>query len=136
MPDKSKITKALKARWKAGYDDTVEVDGEWIDSPFRRTGRTTRQVDQWIQDLFAGKTIEVFDHYSKSATSMKEVFRANNYAFKRLMNRIDSEHKWVIEHIDFNPNAFTITPKKSLLAIINDRNEKINSIYKSKPKLS
>ena len=51
---------------------------------FRRTGRTTRVVDDAIQRLFKNKEILVLDHYS--------TFEASHMAYLIVRNRLLTEH--------------------------------------------
>lgn len=48
------------------------------------TGRTTRLVDKYIQELFSGKVVRIVDHDGTSDKIMQI-----------LINRLTTEHKWV-----------------------------------------
>ena len=56
----------------------------------RRCGNTTRQVDEWVQDLFNGKEVKVTDHAHKQGNA------ANHCAMDKLLKRLDFEHGLVI----------------------------------------
>ncbi len=57
----------------------------------RRCGNTTRQVDEWIQELFEKGSVVVVDHAHKSDRGVPLNF-ANEYALKILKNRMYQEH--------------------------------------------
>lgn len=52
----------------------------------RRCGNTTRQVDEWVQQLFNGEDVYVVDHAHKEGNV------ANRHAFDILMRRLRDEH--------------------------------------------
>lgn len=52
----------------------------------RRCGNTTRQVDEWVQQLFNGEDAVVIDHAHRDGNV------ANKYAFRMLINRLENEH--------------------------------------------
>ena len=57
-----------------------------IDYYKRRCGNTTRQVDEWIQDLFNGKEVKVIDHAHREGNV------ANRCAMDKLLGRLEFEH--------------------------------------------
>ena len=52
----------------------------------RRCGNTTRQVDEWIQQLFNGEPVVVSDHAHKKGNY------ANQHAEQILLRRLEFEH--------------------------------------------
>lgn len=50
----------------------------------RRSGRSTRLVDEIIQDLFEGQEVMVVDHYNTK--------RASKMLAKRVVERLEREH--------------------------------------------
>jgi tRNA isopentenyl-2-thiomethyl-A-37 hydroxylase MiaE len=52
----------------------------------RRCGNTTRQVDEWVQQLFNGDDVYVVDHAHREGNA------ANRHAFDMLMRRLKIEH--------------------------------------------
>lgn len=54
----------------------------------RRCGNTTRQVDEWIQQLFNGGEVVVQDHAHKNGGHAHQ----NEYAKRILLNRLNFEH--------------------------------------------
>ena len=59
------------------------------DLKLRATGRTTRLVDFYIQELFNNKNteIKIKDHTDDR--------RSNNYLMYKVLNRLENEHKVV-----------------------------------------
>ena len=63
----------------------------------RGTGRTTRLIDSYIQELFKNGEIEVRDHYDS--------IHAHKYLVKRIVDRYNNEfnrghQKLVIKHLN------------------------------------
>ncbi|HRP33525.1 MAG TPA: hypothetical protein PKV73_16630 [Agriterribacter sp.] len=52
----------------------------------RRCGNTTRQVDEWVQQLFNGEDVYVVDHAHKEGNI------ASRCAFDILVRRLSNEH--------------------------------------------
>lgn len=61
-----------------------------MDDELRATGRTTRLVDKYIQDLFnnRGEWITVIDHWGSR--------HANDYLVERIIKRFHNEYNAVI----------------------------------------
>lgn len=62
-------------------------DKRIINETFRLSGRTTRQVDELIQEFFEkpmGTKIPVIDHFPER--------KADEYLLERFMKRLESEH--------------------------------------------
>lgn len=72
-----------------------------LDNLERRTGRSTRLIDKYIQELFEKKIVIVYDHYPK--------IEAHNDLFNRVMTRLKNEH-----HAGYK---FSIKSDKKLLKI-------------------
>ncbi len=54
--------------------------------PYRKCGNTTRQVDEWVQQLFQSGSILVVDHAHRDGNA------ANQHAERVLFRRLSSEH--------------------------------------------
>lgn len=52
----------------------------------RRCGNTTRQVDEWIQQLFNGEEVVILDHAHKDGNV------ANREADRVFLRRLEMEH--------------------------------------------
>ena len=68
----------------------------------RRSGRTTRLVDNIIQKLFNGKTVTIADHYMDGKDK-----DANNYLITKVFDRLASEH-------NIGPSSLVIESKDSI----------------------
>lgn len=53
---------------------------------YRRCGNTTRQVDEWVQQLFEGGSATIIDHAAKEGNV------ANRHAERILFERLKREH--------------------------------------------
>lgn len=53
----------------------------------RMVGNTTRLVDHYIQEIFEGKTVKLFDHWQSG-----EAIHANEEVAFRVKRRIEIEH--------------------------------------------
>lgn len=60
-----------------------------IDFYKRRCGNTTRQVDEWVQQLFSGKVVTIMDH---AAIREQNYLSANTYARQMFLRRMLNEH--------------------------------------------
>ena len=58
----------------------------------RRCGNTTRQVDEWIQELFTKGAVSVIDHAHNDTNS------ANRHAERVLFRRLATEHELRLDH--------------------------------------
>lgn len=52
----------------------------------RRCGNTTRQVDEWVQQLFNGEKVVVYDHAHRKGN------HANEHATRVFLRRLEFEH--------------------------------------------
>lgn len=69
------------------YNFELWDDKKLFDEMFRATGRSTKLVDELIQEFFEkpmGSKIPVCDHYPER--------RADEFLLNRFMNRLESEH--------------------------------------------
>lgn len=76
-----------KNRIKMEYNFELWDDKRLFDEMFRATGRTTKLVDELIQEFFErpmGTNIPVCDHYPER--------RADEFLLDRFMKRLESEH--------------------------------------------
>jgi hypothetical protein len=68
----------------------------------RATGRSTRLIDFYIQQLFTTGKIKVEDHYG-----------LNNYGhestFERTLRRLQSEHRWAYDNATIDKRKLTIS---------------------------
>lgn len=69
----------------------------------RRTGNTTRLVDQFIQDLFIYGECKVYDHYPTRQASMM--------VYESVLKRLRNEHNHVWDHLEINKSRLTIRLK-------------------------
>ena len=53
--------------------------------PERRSGNTTRQIDNAVQELFTKGETKIIDHHGGNLS--------NDLFFNRLVNRLKSEHR-------------------------------------------
>lgn len=77
----------------------------------RRCGNTTRQVDEWVQDLFNGKEVVVIDHAHREGNF------ANEHAKRIFLQRLKLEHGLSVgrnSQLIFNSitNSYTLAPSK------------------------
>lgn len=81
-----------------------------IDNSKRRYGNTTRQVDEWVQELFDGKEVKVHDHAHIEGNN------ANHDAMNMLLRRMDNEHGLKVGRmsrlvfVDYNKTTLKILP--------------------------
>lgn len=68
----------------------------------RRSGRTTRLVDDIIQKLFNGEIVTIADHYMDGKDK-----DANNYLIMKVLDRLASEH-------NIGPSSLVIESKDSI----------------------
>ena len=66
----------------------------------RASGRTTRQTDDYIQALFKGKIIHVFDHHGTAD--------ANLYLLDNILRRISIEHPHLKLEVDRTENKIEL----------------------------
>lgn len=71
----------------------------------RRTGRTIRLVDSYIQELYNNKIITVKDHYDHKA--------AHEDLYLKIRKRLFAEHSnYYISKLDFDLDSLTIKFKE------------------------
>lgn len=70
---------------------------------FRKTGRSTREIDEAIQDLFNTGECTVRDHHGTRL--------ASEHAFKRLWFRLIAEHEHMRDNLLIDKDNFTIKIK-------------------------
>lgn len=75
----------------------------------RRCGNTTRQVDEWVQELFENNEVVVVDH------AHREGNYANKHAERMLFNRLYNEHGLKVGkisqlHWDEKSRKLSLTP--------------------------
>ena len=60
---------------------------------YRATGRTTRLVDEYVQNLYSkpNEWIGITDHFWNYKTGKTDI-KANDLIFKKLMHRLSDEH--------------------------------------------
>lgn len=76
------------------------------DNSIRRSGRTTRLADSYIQDLFKNGKIQVTDHYQESNSG-------DRHLFDIIMNRLSLEHPYLfyLENIAYSKSKLFIEIK-------------------------
>jgi len=79
----------------------------------RRSGRTTRIVDEAIQTLFTKGEVTICDHYygdkfQDRVESEASHRRANEFAFNILMRRLRLEHDLIFNKLKIIKDKFTI----------------------------
>lgn len=72
-----------------------------ISEEVRRSGKSTRLADQYIQDLFNNGEVEVIDH-----TGNKE---SSEFLFKKVVRRLELEHR----HVNLK-----LIPKKGIIKLV------------------
>ena len=72
----------------------------------RRTGRSTRQIDEAIQSLFTTGFILVIDHHEHGTHS-----KANEQLFDRVLNRLYVEHSEVYDKARIDKDRLLIVLK-------------------------
>lgn len=70
---------------------------------WRRTGRTTRLVDQYIQMLFKDGQIIIRDHHDTD--------KMHEFTFRTVLTRLQVEHPGVM--VESNKQSFTIRLKNN-----------------------
>lgn len=67
----------------------------------RRSGKTTRLIDKYIQELFTGEEIHPTDHYIDTYHPYTSMERMSRYLIDRILKRLEIEHQ-------INTNSFPI----------------------------
>jgi len=71
---------------------------------YRVNGKTTRIIDQLIQDLFNYGSIHVKNEYNNTSS--------NEYTFDKLKRRLESEHMFTCEDLIFSKKELLIKFKE------------------------
>lgn len=114
----STITIMAGAKFINEMDRLVEETAKG-DTPFRRSGRTTRLVDNIIQRMFTefNEWIYVRDH--------ADVQNAHKHAFFTLLKRIQIEHSWLMSQ----PELFVVDKANFRVKMVMDP-KKLEAIKK------
>lgn len=104
--------KKNKGKFRSNYESVVYNEKSLLDDDFkdfwndkedkwRRTGRTTRMIDSFIQDFFNRGKCEIHDHYvdKKSYDRVMDI----------VLERLSREHGIRNNDIIVNRNNFTIS---------------------------
>lgn len=83
------------------------LDAELVLSPYRRSGNTTRLVDNCIQIIFSGHVCVCEDHWEYGKNRL-----ANKNLFERVLDRINKEHRSV--ELQINPTKHEIVLKNKI----------------------
>ena len=75
-----------------------------MEDKYRRTGRTTRLIDNYIQELFKNKRIVVKDHYQNGND-----IHINEFLVDSIMRRLALEHTGLNPKRTFKNNESIIT---------------------------
>lgn len=96
--------------------DSTNYNKEEREESYRNTGRTTRLIGLYIDDLFTyGKTNEVRDHYK-----FGEDHKANVLLFDKIINRLYHEHQSFYKlFIKIDRNNLTFSLSKEGLKRLN-----------------
>lgn len=83
------------------YSD-IELSFRLVGLKKRKTGRTTRLVDAFVQELFEkrGEWVNIFDHYHER--------NASELLIKRIVARLKNEHGVTSTDLDVNYNAMSM----------------------------
>lgn len=65
-----------------------------IEEETRATGRSTRLVDKYIQDLFNNGEVVIIDHHN--------IQKVNNYLTSKVINRLKLEHIGLLFEVNKN----------------------------------
>lgn len=77
------------------YSD-IELSFRLVDLRYRKTGRSTRLVDTFVQQLFdrRGEWVEIFDHFRGR--------QANEMLVRRIQRRLMNEHGITNNDLEFD----------------------------------
>jgi len=79
--------------------DNIELE----DSILRQSGRSTREIDLYIQEFFTKGSVTIIDHYEKYVDNNKT--RPSKDLLKRFIRRIQTEHS----NVRFEVNEKDVT---------------------------
>jgi hypothetical protein len=88
----------------------------------RRSGRTTRLIDYYIQELFIRGETTVMDHHRS------ESFYTKNVVFKKLLKRLSFEHQIYKEDLIISNNTISIK-NKEIISLSSDRIKLLEDIH-------
>jgi hypothetical protein len=68
----------------------------------RRSGRTTRLIDAYVQELFTKGEVVVLDHWCWwfGKEDIESVYKANMHIFHRFMDRMMVDHQGIELEVD------------------------------------
>ena len=69
----------------------------------RKTGKSTREIDDAVQELFMTGECIIIDHHGTR--------RASEFTFRRLLRRLEFEHPHIISKLTIDENNFRIRIK-------------------------
>ena len=80
----------------------LELSRRLIELKKRKTGRTTRLVDAFVQELFEkrGEWVKIFDHYHER--------NASRLLIKRIVARLNNEHGITSTDLDVDYNTMSM----------------------------
>lgn len=83
----------------------------------RRSGNSTRLLDDYVQELFTMRVVKIVDHYvpNRKGDSNHE---ASKDLFYRFMRRINIEHPSDMPKLEINKDKLTIKFKQEYDGII------------------
>lgn len=76
-----------------------------ISKNIRVCGNTTRLVDYYVQALFDRNKIIVYESHNNTHSGKK----ANKELFKRVVRRLEIEHKHILKELEIDKLKLTIT---------------------------
>ena len=82
-------------RFQVDTFSEVALEGiqEVIGSEARRSGRTTRLLDFYLQQLFTHKPVPLLDHHPSS--------KAHEHLYRNFQRRLEVEHPWGSDKVLF-----------------------------------
>jgi hypothetical protein len=101
MTNKEKIIEGQAERERIREEEFARKRREYEES-MRFTGRTTRLIDNYVQELFRKREVILKDHYKDG-----EDYLANSYLANRFKDRINLEHRDVEVKYYNSGNALT-----------------------------
>lgn len=76
----------------------------------RRSGRTTRLIDAYVQELFTKGEVVVLDHWWPGKEDIESPYKANNHIFHKFMDRMMVDHQGI--DLEVNKNKITVKLKR------------------------
>jgi len=87
MTNKEKVIEGQAERERLRDEEFARKRKEYEES-IRATGRTTRLIDNYVQELFRKREVVLKDHHNDG-----EDYRANGYLATKFKDRMNLEHK-------------------------------------------